>query len=165
MRLQPESPAPLQRAAMAAECDTETLVALTERLARCADKVLALHAEESQFIRISSSVTQDGLLSCRREVALLQITEVLLADIVTHAMHRRLRGRIAVALAVTTGGPSLLTVTHDGWNLEAPPAEGWLDDIHALVAVQRGTMTMSREEHAVITVALPRQNPHQGTGH
>lgn len=163
MRLQPVTLE--RRAATALPCDAETLRPLPDRLAQCAARVLALHTEDTQLITISPSVTQSGLLSSRREAVLLQIAEAMLADILTHAMHRRLQGRITVALATSTGGCSLLTVTHDGWNLEAPPMAGWLQGVQAMVAAEAGSLAMGRAGHSTITLLLPWENPYRLRGH
>jgi len=167
MIAQAGSQAPRHGMGVARPFDSDAILPLAERLAQRADRILDLHAESTQLIRITASVTLTGLPSHRREISLLRIAEALLVHLVSQAMHMRLQGRIILALKAATGGQALLTVSHDGWNLEAPPVEGWLRDIQALVAVEAGSITVCRDRDglSVITVLLPRENPYLGAGH
>lgn len=122
--------------------------------------MLDLHAESTQLIRITASVTLSGLPSHRRETVLLRIVEDLLIQLVSQAMHMRVQGRISLVLDTAASGQMVLSVTHDGWNMEAPPAKGWLHDIGRLVRKHKGSMTLCRSTLSRITVLLPRENPY-----
>jgi hypothetical protein len=152
--------APRQGTAVTRPSGRDALLPLAERLAQRAKRSLDLSIESSQLIQITTSVTLSARPSHRREAAILLIAEALLIHLVSQAMHMRLQGRINLALGAATGGQVLLSVTHDGWNMEAPPAEGWLRDIQAVAATQGGGVAMSRDEFSLITVLLPRENPY-----
>jgi two-component sensor histidine kinase len=94
---------------------------LEDRLRRLCQSVICLNRDADQ--RLVLGFTMHGNVAAHLEETLLRVAHVLVGNAVRHGMYMRMIGRIAVRVAVESGG-TVLEVTDDGWGCSATPAFG-----------------------------------------